>query len=180
MGRIALLVLLVCLTLSAHGQFDGDFSIAKHFLEQENFLDWRAYQDLIQWRYAWYEARNGLKINVGSLSQERFYWHEDIRFQIDFHEAVTFLYELKQDEFYRATPVYQEAEFRFGRDVAFGMIGFAPHEKRYHNLGAAFEYGRRASLKYVRLSCLRMHSGFNEILKKDEKVSVAMTWRDVR
>ncbi|MFC1582204.1 hypothetical protein ACFL4W_01570 [Planctomycetota bacterium] len=171
MSKLIIIVLLPGIVVPLYADFDGTFGIEKDFLEQENFLDWKAYQDGIPWRYGWYEARNGLKVNVGSLSQERFYWHQEMRFQIDFSESIAFLYEYQQDEFWATMTPYQEAEFRFGKDLAFSLLGFTMHEKRYHNFGFALAYGRRASLKYIRLSHLRFDAGFNDIIKKDEKVS---------
>ncbi|MFC1479406.1 hypothetical protein ACFL6F_02310 [Planctomycetota bacterium] len=161
----------LCILASAYAQFTGNFEIEKHFLEEENFLDWKAYQDTIPWRYAWYEAANGIKTSTGSLSMQRFYFHEEIRLEFDFSDHASFLYEQRKDEFYRDDPVYHEAEFRFGKKYYFSLIGFPFHEKRFSNFGIALSYGERSSLAYIRLSYLELHASFNDINKRDDKLT---------
>lgn len=164
-------VLILLAAASANAQFSGDFSIEKHFIEEENFLDWKAYQDTIPSRYAWYECENGIKTTTGSLSQERFYHHHEIRLGFDFSDYASFFYEQKKDEFYSREPLYHEAEFRFGKTYGFSLIGYPFHEKRYNNAGIALSHGKRSGFEYMRLSYLRIHAGFNELNKRDEKLS---------
>jgi len=165
------IIIHLCFTASVYAQFNGDFSIKKHFLEEENFLDWKAYQDTIPWRYTWYEAENGIKTSTGSLSQERFYFHEEIRLEFDFSDFASFLYGQEKDEFYSNNPVYHEAEFRFGKTYHFSLIGFPFHEKRYNNAGIALSRGKRSRFEYIRLSYLKLHAGFNDMNKRDENLS---------
>jgi len=48
----------VLLSPIAQAQFNGKFAIQRHFLDLENFLDWKSYQGPISWRYEWYRTRH--------------------------------------------------------------------------------------------------------------------------
>ena len=152
-------------------QFDGRFVIEQHYLAEENFFDWKAYQEPVDWRYDWYEATNGMRAVIGSISMNRFYFGHEIRLQTDLGEFVSFLYEQRQESFYGNEPVYQEVAFRFGKEYYYSLIGFPHHEKRFANIGHAISWGERDTLKHIRVSRLNQFSVYNKKNDGDDKRS---------
>lgn len=170
---IALSLFLLTLWSSAvYAQFNGKFEIERHFLDLENFLDWKAYQEPISWRYEWYRTRNGMRASVGSVSMYRFYLYHEIRLETDVGEYFSILYEQKEDSLYDSDPIYREAEFRFGKDWYGSIFGFPRHEKKFGNLGYAVSYGKRRSDNFIQISWLQQHVMFNEKNANTDKNSV--------
>ena len=156
----------------AQAQFNGKFEIERHFLDLENFLDWKAYQGPISWRYEWYRTRNGMRVSVGSISMYRFYLYHEIRLEADIGEYFTVLYEQKEDSLYESDPIYQEAEFRFGKDWYASIIGFPTHEKKLGHMGYAVSHGKRQDFNYFRIGFLEQFVLYNEKNANTDKNSV--------
>ena len=150
-------------------QFSGSFEIERHYLAEENFFDWKAYREPVNWRYDWYETANGMRTATGSISMDRFYFEHEIRLEADLGKFATFLYEQRQESLFGNDPIYREAEFRFGRKYYYSFIGFPHHEKRYANIGHALSWGERDTLKYVRFSRLNQFAVYNEKNDGDDK-----------
>lgn len=142
-------------------QFNGDFEIRRAALSDENFLDWKAYQFPVLWRYDWYTTRNGLRASVGSLNDRRFYMLHDIKLQADLGRSVAFLYTQESESFTREDGIYQEAEMRFGEFTHASLLGWPQHEKRLDNIGAALGYGGREKPDFMRVSYLRQFAEYN-------------------
>lgn len=161
---IALSGLVVLFWPSGHAaaQFNGDFAIEPHFLEEENFLDWKAYQNPTSWRYAWYTTRNGFSGTVGSLSQKRFLFAQEIKLDVDVGRHGTFSYFQSEDSFFRPDPIFQQVEFRLGERIYGSILGFPAHDKRLIEVGFAVGYGRRYEWEYVRYSHLDQGRYYNE------------------
>lgn len=145
-----------------YGQFNGKFDIERHDLDEENFLDWKAYQYPKSWLYRWYYAPNGFLITVGSLSQNRFYIESDLHLTAEFGDYFSILYNRTEDSFYREDTIYNEAELRIGGDVGISLIGIPTYEKKHDNLGGALTIGRRWHWNYLRLSRLDQFFQYNE------------------
>ncbi|MCP4752773.1 MAG: hypothetical protein GY866_17950 [Proteobacteria bacterium] len=154
-------------------QFNGNFDIERHFLDLENFLDWKAYQMPISWRYEWYQAKNAMRASIGSISMYRFFNNIEIRLEKDIGEYFTVFYEQKEDSFYGTDPFYHQAEFRFGKGVYASVIGFPQHEKKYGNMGYALSYGKRREKDYIQISTLNQFTMYNEKNANTDKNSVS-------
>lgn len=150
-------------------QVSNDFEIERHYLDMENFLDWKAYQTPFSWKYEWDTARVGMLASVGSISLYEFYVFNEIRIAKDFGKWVSFQYEQLEDSFYRNAPISQEIAFRFGNRYGLSLIGFSPHDKKYGQIGHALSYGKRHTLNSVRLSALDHYSFYNERNVTSEK-----------
>jgi hypothetical protein len=159
---VPLTVGLLLLALPAAAQFNGDFTIQKHTLDAENFLDWKAYQHPFPWRYEAYRAPNILRATVGSLSQTRFYFLEEIRLEKDLGRYATVTYHEQEDSFYRPEPIYREVELRFGRGWYVSILGFPRHEKVLGHQGLALAWGERTDWNFLRLTQLDQYILFNE------------------
>jgi hypothetical protein len=147
---------------SLFAQFNGDFTIERYFLNSENFLDWKAYQPSIPWRYEWYFAPNGFRLTVGSISMYRFYNTHEIRLETAIGRNLIVLYEQHEDAFYGPDPIDRQAELRFGRKIAGSIIGFPEHDKKLTQMGYAFSWGKRRDRSYVQVSYLEQYSLYNE------------------
>ena len=158
----ALFLFQVLFSPTAQAQFNGKFAIQRHFLDLENFLDWKSYQGPISWRYEWYRTRNGMRVSVGSISMYRFYMYHEIRLEADIGEYFTVLYEQKEDSLYEPDPIQQLAEFRFGKDWYASIIGFPTHEKKQGHMGYAVSHGKRQDLNYIHISFLEQFGLYNE------------------
>lgn len=146
----------------ARAQFNGDFSIEKHTLDEENFLDWKAYQHPFPWRYDLYTAPNYFRGTVGSLSQKQFYFFEQIRLEKDLGKYGTVLYFEEEDSFFRAEPIYREVELRLGRGVYASVLGFPRAEKINGHQGYALAYGERTDWTWLRVTHLDQFRLFNQ------------------
>ena len=153
-------------------QFNGNFDIEKHFLLEENSLDWKAYQPSKTWLYDWYNSQSGMVISVGSLSQEHFYSESEARLTAEFGDYFAIMYSRNEESFVRKNPAYQETEFRFGGLVAASIIGFPEHDKKYNNIGAAITLGKRWTWNYLRLSFLDQFFEYDDKNDNDDKNSV--------
>jgi len=152
-------------------QFNGNFEIERHILGEENFFDWKSYQEPLPWRHQWYETRNGMRASTGSISLEQFYVDHEFRFEADVEPYFTFLYNQTQEQFYQENPIYQEVEFRFGKEFYFSIIGYPQFEKKYGDAGFAFAYGDPYGEGFVRFSQIRQDQLFNEKNVVDDKHS---------
>jgi len=168
-GFITLLLLLVP---QAHAQFNGNFDIERHFLDLENFLDWKSYQGPISWRYDWYRTKNGMRVSVGSISMYRFYTFHEIRLEADITKYFTVLFEQKEDSFYEPDPIYRQAEFRFGTGWYGSVIGFPTHDKKLTHMGYAISHGKRRSDNYIHVSSLEQYVAYNDKNATTDKNSV--------
>lgn len=147
----------------AAGQFNGSFAIEEHSLgNQENWLDFLAYQHTRAWAYDWYTAANGLDATVGSLSASRFYHFREIRFQQAVAEGFTFTYRQEEDSFFRPGGTWQEVGFRVGDDLNAAVVLFPSFDKTQMPLGAAIGYGDPTRWNYARYTWLRQDMLFNE------------------
>jgi hypothetical protein len=155
-------VLFTVLPGPAFGQFNGSYAIERFELDDENFLDWKAYQLPQRWRYASYAAPNLFQGSVGSISLDRFYLSHQIRLEADLGEYASFLYNQEEEAFYRSEPIYQEIELRAGSQVYGSLLGWVEGDKRYDNIGFAVAYGKRTDWNYVRLSRVNQYPLFNE------------------
>ena len=128
--------------LQSHAQFNGNFTIERHFLDSENFLDWKAYQVPLDWEEEWYFTENGMRYSVGSISMYRFYVSKEIRLAHQIGKNFKVLFEQKEESFYTQEPGHQEAEFRFGAHPYFvSLTGFPEHSKKLGHMGFAISYG---------------------------------------
>jgi hypothetical protein len=143
-------------------QFNGDFTIERHFLDIENFLDWKAYQPPVSSRYDWYFTRNGMRASVGSISMYRFYNTHEIRLEKEIGRYFTLLYEQQEDSLYRQEPIYQQAELRFGRKYHVSIIGFPQHDKKLSHSGYALSWGQRRDRSYAQISFLEHFVTYND------------------
>ena len=159
---VGALLLLLLLRGVADAQFNGDFEVGRRALSDENYLDWKAYQFPIMWRYEWYTARNALRASVGSLTNRRFYMLHDIKLQADLGQMVSFLYLQDSESFGRDDGIYQEAELRVGDGVYGSLLGWVAPEKRFDNVGVALSYGGREDQNLLRVSYLRQFAEYNE------------------
>jgi len=153
-------------------QFNGNFDVEKHYLRDENPLDWKAYQYSKIWLYDWYNGQNGFAYTVGSLSQEHFYTESEARLTVEFGDYFTVMYSRNEESLIRPDPIYQEIEFRFGGIFGLSLIGFPAHEKKYDNIGGAISLGNRWTWNYVRLSALNQFFEYNDKNDTDDKNSV--------
>jgi hypothetical protein len=156
-----------------YGQFNGDFAIERHYLDIENFLDWKAYQPPFSWRYEWALTTVGMRASVGSISMYEFYHMNEIRLGSEIGEYAAFYYNQVEDSFFRKDALYQEIEFRIGTDYAVSVIGFPPHDKKYGQMGYALAKGKRYTESYLRLSLLDQYFFYNEKNANSEKNSVS-------
>ncbi len=161
--RLLLLLILPCFLQArpALCQFNGNFDIERHFIEIENFLDWKAYQPPMSWKYEWYFAPNRFRMSVGSIDMDRFYSDQDIRLEMDIGRYFTILYQQQQESLWGEQPVYREAELRFGRDIYASIVGFPEHEKKNSHSGYAIAYGKRHGPAYAHLSYLEQYLVYN-------------------
>ncbi len=143
-------------------QFSGDFSIAKHLLETENFLDWKAYQHPSAWRTELATARNYFDGTAGSLSQRKFYLFEEIRLEKTLGRYASVHYFQQQDAFFRPDPSTQEIELRLGRGVYASLLGFPSHEKTDTHVGYALAWGQRSEGRYLRYTHINLFRLYNE------------------
>jgi hypothetical protein len=148
--------------MPARAQFDGNFALERHTLDAENFLDWKAYQYPAPWRDEGSMAPNVFRGTVGSLSQKKFYLHQEIRLEKELGRYATVLYRQEEESFFRTGPIYQEIEFRFGRTFYGSIIGFPRHEKVEGHQGYALAWGERTEGSYLRLSRLKQYILFNQ------------------
>lgn len=153
-------------------QFNQQFEIEKHHLAGENFFDWKAYQMPTAWRYQWRFTENGFNTTIGSLSQDQFFFKQELRFHTSLTPSISFSYHQYREEFYREDPLYQEVGFRYGTDYGVSLMGFPTHEKRGNSAGAALLYGKAFSTHYIKLSRLLQNFMYNEKNTGDEKNSV--------
>jgi hypothetical protein len=144
------------------GQFNGNFAIERFVLDDENFLDWKAYQQPQIWKYDWYTARNGFRASVGSLSKTRFYSLHEIKLQADWGRYAAFLYTQEQESFFRSDEIYQEVEIRLGRGAYASLVGWPAPDKRFDNLGGALAWGSRTDWDYLRVSYINQFAQYNE------------------
>jgi hypothetical protein len=144
------------------GQFDKRFAIDRYRLDEENFLDFKAYQPTSAWRYEWIPAPNGLRASIGSLSRRKFYFFDEIRLEKELGRYATFLYSQQEDALFRPDPTYREAEFRIGRGVYASLIGFPQHDKVAGDEGLALAWGRRTDWNYIRISRLEQFVLYNQ------------------
>lgn len=168
MGSLILFAWWGCLDENAQARFNGDFSLRKHTLDAENFLDWRAYQMPYAWRH---EARTALNIfrgSVGSLSQKKFYSTHDLRLEKDFAKYASFLYGQREDSFFRGDPIEQEVEIRFGKGLYGSIFGFPRHQKIEAYQGYALSLGKRSEEQFLRLSRLKQYGLYNVENEGDE------------
>jgi len=201
-GAGVLTVLLAALLLwpgPAHPQFTGDFTLGKHLLETENFLDWKAYQHPYAWRQELATAPNSFDGTAGSLSQRNFYFFEEIRLEKSLGRYASVHYFQQQDAFFRPDPSYQEIELRFGRGVYASVLGFPNHEKTDTHLGFALAWGQRPEddyLRYTRVSLFRLYNKETLGLERyargpvldrleartvlGERVTLQLQWREER
>lgn len=152
-------------------QFNGDFTIERHFLDIENFLDWKAYQPQISQKYDWYFTHNGMQVSSGSISMYRFYNSHEIRLEKELGRYVTILYEQREDSLYRQEPIYQEAELRVGREFHASIIGFPQHDKKLMHAGYALSWGRRRDRSYIQASYLEQLVTYNDKNQNTDKNS---------
>lgn len=157
-------------------QFTGNFEIERHYLDLENFLDWKAYQPPIDWRYEWSVSPNGLFASVGSISMYEFYYLNEIRFGFPIGSYTTFYFQQFEESFYSKEPVYQEVEFRFGKQYGISIIGNPPHDKKYGHQGYALSYGYRHTNNNIRVSLLDQYFLYNEKNANTEKNSKDETY----
>ena len=54
-------------------------------LDDENFLDWKAYQLPMEWEQDWRFTENGMRFTIGSISMYRFYISKEIVFLIQYY-----------------------------------------------------------------------------------------------
>lgn len=146
----------------ARAQFNGDFTVERHRLDDENFLDWKAYQFSPLWRYEAFTAPNRFQGSAGSISQERFYLYQDLRLEADLAPYLTFLYMQEADAFYRSEPLYQELELRAGRRFYASAVGWVDADKRQNHAGYALAYGERTDWNFLRYTQLHQYLLFNE------------------
>lgn len=157
-----LLMLNFIIVISTQAQFNGDFEIKRYYLNEENFYDWKAYQTPVNWDKNWLSAKNAMKSSTGSLSMEEFYVFHEIKLQMDMSDYVSFLYKQQQNSFFRPEDNYQEAEFRFGKDLYYSVIGFPTYEKKYGNFGHALSLGESENFNFIKLSKLDQYIAYNE------------------
>lgn len=167
MGRAAALgvclFLLAAFAATARAQFNGSFAIDKVRLNRENWLDWRAYQPPVDWRWDAYRAPNAFQASAGSLSMVRFYETDNVRLEKDLGAYATFLYSQSETSLFRTDPLYQEVEMRFGAGGLYGsIVGFPKGDKALSNMGGAAAWGKRTDANTVRLSVVEEQALFNE------------------
>ena len=171
----SLVVELCCLFIfpcSLSAQFNNSFDIEKHSLANENFFDWKAYQQPVSWRYKWYTTANGFSATVGSISQEQFFLEQELRFITPLISSLSFSYFQSREELFREEPVYQEVGFRYGAEYGFSLTGFPAHEKRGNTIGYAFSYGQYHIYKYIKIGRLMQNLMYNEKNQDDDKNTV--------
>jgi hypothetical protein len=165
-------LLLATLAPAAWAQFSGDFSLGRHALDPENFLDYKAYQHPYPWRRATYTAPNYFRGTVGSLSHKVFYFAEEIRLEKDLGRYASILYFQQEDSFFRPEPIHQEVELRFGEGLYASVVGFPRHEKIDGHQGFALAWGERTDWNYLRLSQVDQFTLFNQENTDDARFSV--------
>lgn len=172
-GRWGLLLALL-LPVSAWAQFNGSFAMERHFLDAENFLDWRAYLPPPSWRWEIYHRPNRLEGFVGSISEERFYQALEIRLEKELGRHVAVLYRQRDESLFRPDPLYQEVELRLGAGPWFvSVLGFPRHEKVNGAQGAALAWGRRTDEVYAQYAVLEQYALYNQEHSGPERFSPA-------
>ncbi|OGH04710.1 MAG: hypothetical protein A2600_02830 [Candidatus Lambdaproteobacteria bacterium RIFOXYD1_FULL_56_27] len=131
-------------------------------LSEENFFDLLSYQYPAQWDREFHAHPSGLRATVGSLSQERFYQHQELVLDQPLGDQVGFGYRyLENSLYYSATPT-QQAYFRFGQPWHLDLVGFPAAAKKDGDLGWAFGYGLRHRGFYFRASRLYENLLYNQ------------------
>lgn len=150
-------------------QFNNSFKIEKHSLAEENFFDWKAYQQPVSWRYQWYTTKNGFNATIGSISQEQFFFDQELRFMTSLSSDIFVSYHQSREELYRESPLYQEVRFRYGDEYGVSVIGFPAYEKKGNAVGYAFSYGHYYTYCYIKISRLMQNLMYNEKNQDDDK-----------
>jgi len=153
----------------AMAQFNGSFAIERFELDDENFLDWKAYQLPRRWHYESYTAPNRFQSSVGSISLSRFYFFHQIDLEADLGPYLSFLYHQDEEAFFRSDSIYQEVELRAGSDVYGSILGWVEGDKRFDNIGFAASYGKRTDWNYLRLSRVNQFQLYNQKNAEGEK-----------
>jgi len=157
-----LLMLNFFIALSTQAQFNGDFEIKRYYLGEENFYDWKAYQTPINWDKQWLSTKNSMKSSTGSISMEEFYIFLEIKLQMDLSDHISFLYKQQQNSFFRPEDEYKEAEFRFGKEIYYSLIGFPTYDKKYGSMGHAISLGEVENLNFIKFSKLDQYLVYND------------------
>jgi hypothetical protein len=166
------LLLALLLPASAEAQFNGSFAMERHFLDAENFLDWRAYLPPPSWRWEVYRRPNRLGGSVGSISEERFYQALDIHLEKELGRYAAVLYRQREESLFRPDPPYQEIELRLGAGPWFvSALGFPRHEKVNGAQGAALAWGRRTDDVYIQYTVLEQYTLYNQEHSGPERFS---------
>jgi hypothetical protein len=174
--KVCLLIFLFPGILSA--RFNNQFDIEKHELADENFFDWKAYQSPTSSRYQWYFTPSGFNASVGSISQERFYFEQELRFITTLSPDIFFTYFQYREELFREDALTQEVGFRYGDNYGFAITGFPTHEKRNNAIGAHIAHGHYYSDHYLKIGRLRQNLMYNEKNVSDDKHSVDEEYTD--
>lgn len=164
------LFILQCSNLS-FAQFNGNFDIERHFLGEENFLDWRAYQQSIPMRQIWSKTKNGMRATTGSFSLEYFYLDHEIRYQSELGQYSSLIYRQEQESIVQDNSIYQEVEFRFLKGPFIGLAGYPQYQKKYFDLGFTLSEGDYFGDYYIKLSRIYQDELFNEKNVEDDKNS---------
>ena len=156
---------------AGRAQFNGDFSIEKHALDAENFLDRKTYQAPYSWRHEQRLAPNVFRASVGSLSKKKFYMFQQIRLEKDLGKYASILYRQEQDAFFRPDPIYREVELRFGQGWYASLLGFPEHVKILGHTGVAAAWGKRTDPDRIQLTYLKQFNLYNEETTGTERYS---------
>ncbi|MCP4297584.1 MAG: hypothetical protein GY786_18450 [Proteobacteria bacterium] len=152
-------------------QFNNSLEIERHFLGEENFLDWRAYQQPIPMRERWSRTKNGMRATTGSFSMEYFYLDHEIRYQVDLGKYASLLYHQEAESIFQDNPIYQEVEIRFWKDPYFGIAGYPQYAKKHDDFGYVISTGNYYGDFYLRYSRIYQDELFNEKNVEDDKNS---------
>ena len=131
-------------------------------LFEENFFDLLSYQYPAQWEKEFSRHPLGMRATVGSLSQERFYQHQELVLDQPLGDQVGFGYRYLENSLYYDSPPFQQAYFRFGQPWRLDLIGFSAAAKKNGDLGWAIGYGLRHQGLYLRASRLYENLLYNQ------------------
>ncbi|MBT4289220.1 MAG: hypothetical protein HOD92_17985, partial [Deltaproteobacteria bacterium] len=68
----------------------------------------------------------------------------------------------QQNSFFRPEDDYKEAEFRFGKNIYYSIIGFPTYDKKYGSVGHAISLGEAENLNFIRFSKLDQYIVYND------------------
>jgi hypothetical protein len=146
--------------------FDDNKNISDIHLKDESFLDINAHQFRKYLDLAWLSTRNGWRATGGSVSNDRLFYHMELRLQKDISRSLSFGMELNQENFYAKAPqplplIFADVYPSSLNGIGISFIGTPAYDKRQADIGYAITFGRRPT-NYTRFSWLKIDTLYND------------------